>query len=433
MITGIDIANFCIVSIGLTISIFGLFFASQSIFIEKWLKKYFMVLFSIATAYVASDFTSQVSLVLLGKDFAALSKAAVFMESLFSSMLMPTFSVSILYLCNEKLKSFFLYLNIGVWLIYCILLIITQFTNSIYYITPDNVYMRGPLYPVLLAPPVILFVINLIGVYRRRHLVPKWTYHSFLVYLFIPMIATIVQMFSYGLLLIVLGTTLSVMFMFINIIIHQVEKDIRQSREIATQQLTIRTLQMRPHFIYNTLTNIYYLCQQNPQKAQAAIADFTKYLRKNFTAITKEELIPFEEELEHAKAYLAVVKVRFEELLFVEYDTTFTAFKLPPLTLEPIVENSVKHNLDPDSPPLHILVSTSEKEGVAVIRVEDNGTGFESIETIKSKISDDEEESHIGLSNVKNRLGEMCGGTLELSPRVGGGTVVTITIPKAYR
>lgn len=428
MITGIDIANFCIASIGLTISIFGLLFAIQALFFEKWLKKYFIILFSIVIAYVASDFTSQVSLVLLGKEFADLSKAAIFLESLLSSALMPTFAVSIIHLCKESSKSLLLSLNFGLWGIYCILLLTTQFTNSIYYVTPDNVYMRGPLYPVLLIPPVMLFVVNLIAIYRRKHLVPKRIYHSFLIYLFIPMIATIVQMFSYGLLLIVLGTTLSIMLMFLNIMNDQIEKDIIQSREIATQQLTIRTLQIRPHFVYNTLTNIYYLCQQDPKKAQAAIADFTRYLRKNFTAITKEELIPFDEELEHAKAYLAVVKVRFEELLFVEYDTPFTSFRLPPLTLEPIVENCVKHNLDPDSPPLKILISTKDLCDRAVIKVEDNGTGFESISVTENKAS--EKEPHIGLDNVKNRLKEMCGGNLELTKRPGNGTLVTITIPK---
>ena len=90
---------------------------------------------------------------------------------------------------------------------------------------------------------------------------------------------------------------------------------------------------MRPHFIYNTMTSIYYLCEQDPKTAQQVTLDFTNYLRKNFSAIAKDGTIPFTEELEHTRAYLAVEQIRFEGEMFVEFDTPHTAFKLPPLTL----------------------------------------------------------------------------------------------------
>ena len=158
-------------------------------------------------------------------------------------------------------------------------------------------------------------------------------------------------------------------------------------------------LQMRPHFIYNTMTSIYYLCSQNPTQAQKVILDFTNYLRKNF---------------------MAIEQAQFEENLFVEYDTPHQNFKIPPLTLQPIVENCVKHGLDPDSEPLHILIWTRETDAGSVILVKDDGVGFE--------VGDGGE--NFALKNIQKRLEIFCGGTLEIYPREGGGTIVKILIPE---
>ena len=177
---------------------------------------------------------------------------------------------------------------------------------------------------------------------------------------------------------------------------------------------------MRPHFIYNTMTSIYYLCDQDPKKAQQVTLDFTSYLRKNFTAIAREEPIPFSEELEHTRAYLAVEQAQFEDRLFVEYDTPHTHFRLPPLTLQPIVENAVKHGMDPDGEPLRIAIRTRETEEGSQITVEDNGGGFDPREN---------DGSHIALANIRERLKMMCRGKLDILPRKGGGTAVKVTIP----
>ena len=94
-----------------------------------------------------------------------------------------------------------------------------------------------------------------------------------------------------------------------------------QKEEAARQRARAAVLQMRPHFIHNTLMSIYYLCAQDPRKAQEVIRDFSRYLQSNFTAIAKDGTIPFAEELEHTKAYLAVEQARYEGRLFVEFNT----------------------------------------------------------------------------------------------------------------
>ena len=208
--------------------------------------------------------------------------------------------------------------------------------------------------------------------------------------------------------------------MFVIILFDEVEQHMRQRLEIANQRASIMVLQMRPHFIHNTMMSIYYLCEQDPKKAQRVTLDFTTYLRRNFTAIASEAPIPFSEELEHTRAYLAVEQAQFEDGLFVDYDTPHTDFCLPPLTLQPIVENAVKHGMDPDGEPLHISIRTRRTSAGSEIVVSDNGPGYEPA---------DDKSPHIALANIQQRLKLMCDGKMTILPREGGGTVVTVTIP----
>jgi len=115
-----------------------------------------------------------------------------------------------------------------------------------------------------------------------------------------------------------------------------------------------------------------------------------------------------------------VEKAQHDDMLQVEYDTQFTQFRLPPLTLQPIAENAVKHGIDPYAGPLHITIRTCRADSASVITVEDDGPGFD-----ESKL----QESHTALTNIRQRLDLMCRGTLEIMPRDGGGTVVRVTIP----
>jgi LytS/YehU family sensor histidine kinase len=149
--------------------------------------------------------------------------------------------------------------------------------------------------------------------------------------------------------------------------------------------------------------------------------DFTTYLRKNFTAIAGENTVPFKDELEHARAYLAVEQAQHEDMLCVDYDTPHISFNVPPLTLQPLVENAVKHSLDPDGEPLHIYVKTRLTDDGDEIIVENNGADFSPAE---------DSEPHIALSNIEQRLKMMCAGKMTITAREGGGTIVKVITPR---
>ena len=211
-----------------------------------------------------------------------------------------------------------------------------------------------------------------------------------------------------------------ILFMELFLMREQNRQYLRQKEELAWEKTRVAVMQMRPHFIYNTLMSIYYLCQEDAEKAQRVILDFSSYLQNNFNAIAREDNVPFHDELEHTRAYLAVEKARFEDKLYVEFDTPVTVFRLPPLTLQPIVENAVKHGISPDLDPLYLTVATEDTGEGVKLTVEDTGPGF---------APSDGDDPHFALDNIRRRLKTMCGGTLEIAPREQGGTKVTVFVP----
>ena len=201
----------------------------------------------------------------------------------------------------------------------------------------------------------------------------------------------------------------------------------RQEKDLYELRLRALAQQIRPHFIYNTMSSIYALCKNGSPQTLPVIEDFLAYLQANYTAISQEKPIPFTEELRHIKAYLGVEAVRYDGLLEVEYDTPHTEFRLPPLTLQPIVENAVKHGMSREHALLRITVRTSKTGEGSQVDIEDNGPGFDPEQALCAP--EGAQEACIGLANVRGRLELICGGSLAITPRPGGGTVVTISIP----
>ena len=392
---------------------------------DRWNRRFFMSLFATVMLLMVSLLVD----CLVGENpgMATAERITVYFEYLFLSLPMPMFTAYLLHTCGERWQGSRLFrAAIVLWGIFFILLGIAQFTTFLYYVTPDNQFGRGPWHFLLMAPMLLIMLLNINGVIRRRGKLPTKYYTAFLIHL-LPLAATlfVYSIFSYSLsaeMILFIGVVLSTLSMFGIILYDQIDRYMRQQREIAHQHASIMVLHMRPHFIYNAMMSIYYLCAQDSQKAQQVTLDFTTYLRKNFTAIVSEDTVPFTDELEHARAYLTVEQVQFEDSLCVDYDTPYTQFRLPPLTLQPIVENAVKHGMDPEAGPLHISIRTRKTASGSELTVEDNGPGFDPTVI-------DTGEPHTALANIRQRLGMMCGGKMTIQPRVGGGTVVTVTIP----
>ena len=194
---------------------------------------------------------------------------------------------------------------------------------------------------------------------------------------------------------------------------------IKHEREMQAKTTALMLSQIQPHFIYNTLATIQVLCEIDPEKAAKTIDSFSKYLRMNTDALSKTEPVSILEELKHAMVYSDIEMIRFDNIN-VTFDIKDKDFKLPVLTLEPILENAIKYGVRFREHGL-VEVSTYKEDNMHVLVVKDNGVGFS-----LDKIND--EKNHVGINNVKTRIENMINGTFEINSVVGEGTIVTIKV-----
>ena len=403
----------------LAMMLIGIAFSAIMPTLGRWNRRYFLTFFSLLFLYVVVIF---IDLILYaGSDTAKAGKALVLIEYLFFSVLTLIPIPFLLHCSEETVKgSAVLRAGVALWVLFWILMLGGQYTDVFYYIAPDHQYTRGSLFPLLMAPLALIMLLTIAALFKRRKQLSNRIFAALLIYLLPTALLIILYMFAPVDIFLSLWMVLCAQTMFGLILTDNIEQFVRQQQEIAHQRASVMVLQMRPHFIYNTLMSIYSLCNQDPGKARQVTKDFTDYLRKNFTAVASENLIPFSAELEHTRAYLAVEQAQYEEMLTVDYDTPFIRFRLPPLTLQPIAENAVKHGIDPYAGPLHISIRTRQTSDGCEITVENNGPDFNPI---------NDNEPHIALANIRQRLRMMCGGKLNITPRDGGGTMVKVTIP----
>ena len=200
------------------------------------------------------------------------------------------------------------------------------------------------------------------------------------------------------------------------------EKQRELQQELKDRRVSVMMSQIRTHFIFNIMTIISGLCNSDPVKADNALILFARYLRKNIAIMDRDEPIFFSQELQHLEDYVSLEKMRFGDKIKFEKKLEVTDFKLPPLTIQPLVENAIKHGLLTPGKMGTVYLSTKAEEDEIKIIIEDDGIGFDT-EAL-------EKADAVGIRNVRYRVENMVGGTLELSSVVGMGTKAEIRIPK---
>lgn len=345
---------------------------------------------------------------------------------------------------SRVIASFTYYFAAGSALM-CI--ISAKYTHWYYIIDEQNVYQRQPYYNIALVLIAVLFVLVVLQIIvcAKRLLVKQIV--SLLLYILIPFTMVILQVvFKPGIGLTNIGMAISLIIIFIvsNVRITFMESELNKKvlqqnmvllnqnkviadkkEEIENLQLNMVITQMQPHFVFNVLNIIYYLCAKDTKHAQTAIDHFSSYLRTNIDSLVSDELAPFSKELEHVKNYLDLEKLRFDDELEIEYDIGPTDFHLPMLVVQPLAENAVKHGIAKSSRGGKLIIRTVEDYDNYYIYVIDNGVGFDT----KKKPADDG-RSHIGVENVRVRIEKRVNGKLEIFSTKGKGTTAVITIPK---
>lgn len=191
--------------------------------------------------------------------------------------------------------------------------------------------------------------------------------------------------------------------------------------ELKHSRIVLAMSQIRTHFIFNILTAISGMCEYDPKKADETILRFSRYLRSNIDIMEEDCPETFERSMKHLEDYVALEQIRFGDRIRFEKDLEITNFKIPPLILQPVVENGIRHGLLPRASGGTIFLRTRKEKDQVVITIADDGVGFEP--------GEEKKDGSVGLSNVRFRLSHMMNGRLEIESSPGQGTKVTITIP----
>ena len=236
---------------------------------------------------------------------------------------------------------------------------------------------------------------------------------------------------SSGLYFSLLAFLLYIVFMGIATMYHYSEQEVQlaekdrqlaeKERKLTERRIATMMSQIRTHFIFNVLTAISGFCKYDAQKADEALILFARYLRRNIKIIEEEGLIDFSKELEQLEDYIALEQMRFRDMITFEEDIEERNFQIPPLTIQPIIENAIKHGLVEHGRSGTVSLHTMRDKENVIITVTDDGVGF--------AMEESEKEDSVGIRNVRFRLENMVQGSLEIESHPGEGTKVTIRIP----
>ncbi|MDO5573539.1 MAG: histidine kinase [bacterium] len=301
-----------------------------------------------------------------------------------------------------------------------------NYNGMFYYINEAGVYCNGPYLWIHKAIWYIILFANIVFILcHSRYLELKeelgfLSYGVFMV--FAAQIETIWDVTP-----IYIASTISIIWVCILIYMNQSRELRKKEQELAQNRIAIMLSQIQPHFLFNALLVIQELCVINPKEAEQATIEFSRFLRGNLDSLSTDVPIPFSKEIEHTENYLALEQKRFGDKLHVEWEIQTTAFMIPALSLQPIVENAVRYGVTKQKGGGTIRITTEEAPTEYEIIISDDGVGFDVCQT------KEDGRTHIGISNVRRRLQEMCDGELDIESRENVGTTARITIPKGGR
>ena len=325
---------------------------------------------------------------------------------------------------KTRVSRMFWYLPLVLCVLQMLFSVLSIWTGMYFTLTSENTYLRGSWFPVSQLIPFTIFALGgIMMIVYRRSLVRRDTLFL-LSHIFLPFFAMVIQILNYGISLLNASITIALLLVFIYI---QSARELRmehQEKELAEARIDIMLSQIQPHFLYNSLTAIRRLCDSNPVQAKATIRDFSQFLRGNMNALTSKAPIPFAQERIHTEAYLHLELQRAQDRLKVVYDITVQDFTIPPLTVQPLVENAVRHGVLRREEGGTVTISTAETDESYLVIVRDDGVGFQ------PEVPEPKEQVKIGLNNVHKRLADICNGSLQVESAPESGTMVTITIPK---
>lgn len=284
----------------------------------------------------------------------------------------------------------------------------------------------GPYFILGLVGIYLFFLVDLIfmiiGYVRNR--VIGFSLMLYCMYLILPLIVLLITFVYQD--MFPLYAAFSFSYLLVYIFHHNYEvKCLKNNIEDAVEErIQLVISQLQPHFIINSLTTAKYLCSENPKYAEMALTKISGYFKNNIDMLQSEDLISVKKELSHAQTYLWLEQLRFGESLRVELSTEDVDFDIPPLTLQPLIENAVKHGVCKNEEGGTVAISVVDEDDFYKIMIKDDGNGFDADKLYR------EEFENGSIAVIKKRLSNTLSASLKVTSKIGIGTTVEITIPK---
>ena len=305
---------------------------------------------------------------------------------------------------------------------YLVLVFLSMFNGMLFQVDAHGNLTDGSYYWIAwLIDPMILLIEILVVVHYRKNL-SRFGTIVMLNYGLVSLLTTGLQSIWYPVPEL-LACTLALLLMFMLFYWEMAKNLVENERELMQSQMSLAISQIQPHFLYNTLSTIAELCRKDSAMAEEVTNRFALYLRGNLEHMGDSFPVEFSKELKHVQTYLWIEKIRFQEELQVVYDIQTEDFIIPALTVQPLVENAVKHGMMGSENVCTITIRTKCVERGYQVIIEDDGCGFDP-EQVKN-----DGRKHIGIESVRNRLRFMVGGILTVRSVIGKGTTVIIEIP----
>ena len=335
----------------------------------------------------------------------------------------PVFLVLFLYIIRPKGKKWLWWLLAGInAALYCT----SPFTKWCFEIrASDFLSLRGPLWftcvmisGVLLLELLVRTILRYRETRKLEQLIPISVVLIIAASVALDMNIMTEQPVAFLTIAIIVGSVFYYIWLHLQFV-REHEQDL-----MAAQRIKIMMTQIQPHFLFNALNTIRALYAKDPPLADRTLEDFSTYLRQNLESLDQTDLIPISKELEHTRLYAEIEVLRFPNI-HVDYRIEDDSFEVPALTIQPLVENAIRHGVRSRKDG-KVVVSTFREASAHLITIKDNGVGFD-----PNQPKAWEKGAHIGLENVKSRIEEMCCGTVVVKSKPGEGTAVTIRIPDA--
>lgn len=299
-------------------------------------------------------------------------------------------------------------------------ILLCSYTGDLYTIDAEGHYVQGRLYWVAVVLPALILICCLIANLRQN--IPLRKRIPLVAFSMTPLLTSVATIFFAD---VAYTYTVVALVLWILYGVVQMERSIelaQKNEELMQKQTQLMISQINPHFLYNTLATIHTLCRIDPKLAGETVQDLAGYLRGNVDVLLQTTPVPIAKEIEHVQYYTSIEQIRFSDIRVI-FDLQDNDFEVPSLSVQPIVENAIRHGLN-DVEDGTVWVSTFLRDGFHYVVIRDNGTGFD-----PDALPEDDGKSHVGMANVKARLAQMVGGTMTVESAPGNGTTATICVP----